>query len=245
VNEGNFFLIVCGVLLASSFVKIFTTLTLLRCGLGLVQWELGIPIFALSLCLTFFIMDPDVSLSDYGEWKNNESGFQEKIAPFLRNEVDPEVYQRLLVLQKTKEEKRQRKESAQNSEMEDAKSTVEITPQVGPVIAQELLTSQIPEVTVTVAVVPEPPKQKKSEGVGDFALLLASFMISQLKDAFEIGFVLLVPFLVVDLLIINILMVLGVRSLSTELVAVPLKVLLFFSVDGWTLLSEKLIKEFL
>lgn len=81
-----------------------------------------------------------------------------------------------------------------------------------------------------------------SEGADDFGLLIASFLVSELKEAFSMGFVLLIPFLVVDLVVMNLLMVLGVREFNPEVISVPLKILLFFAVDGWTLLAGKLLR---
>ena len=76
-------------------------------------------------------------------------------------------------------------------------------------------------------------------------VLVPAFLISELKEAFQAGFMLLVPFLIVDLIVVNILMVLGITQMSQATVSLPLKILLFFALDGWTLLSEKLIAGYL
>ncbi len=70
---------------------------------------------------------------------------------------------------------------------------------------------------------------------------LAAFMITQLKEAFELGLMLLIPFLVIDLLTVNALMSLGITQLSVHVVSLPIKILLFVVVDGWSLLSTKLL----
>jgi flagellar biosynthesis protein FliP len=74
--------------------------------------------------------------------------------------------------------------------------------------------------------------------------LSAAFMISQLKDAFYLGILFLIPFVVIDLVVANVLMLLGVTQMSVAILALPIKVLLFVAVDGWTLVSERLLNTF-
>lgn len=78
-----------------------------------------------------------------------------------------------------------------------------------------------------------------------FAVLAAAFIVSQLKEAFQLGLALLLPFLVIDLLVVNVLMTLGITQMPAAVVAFPFKLLLFFAVDGWTLISEKLIQGYI
>jgi flagellar biosynthetic protein FliP len=68
-----------------------------------------------------------------------------------------------------------------------------------------------------------------------FRVLLPAFMTSELKTAFQIGFLLFLPFLVIDIVIASILMALGMMMVSPVLVALPFKLLLFVLVDGWAL----------
>jgi type III secretion protein R len=75
----------------------------------------------------------------------------------------------------------------------------------------------------------------------DFAIIVPSFVISELKEAFQIGFILFVPFLVVDMIVANILMALGMQMLSPTTISLPFKVLLFVMVDGWYLISRGLV----
>jgi len=75
-------------------------------------------------------------------------------------------------------------------------------------------------------------------------VLVAAFLLSELRSAFELGLIILVPLLVVDLLVVNALMMLGISQLSHIVVALPLKILLCFAVDGWGLIAEKLLKTY-
>jgi len=87
------------------------------------------------------------------------------------------------------------------------------------------------------------PKAEVSEQ--DFAVLLPAFLISELTDALKIGFLLFLPFLVLDLVIASVLTALGMTMLSPAAVSVPFKLLLFVLADGFYLLSEALVQGYL
>lgn len=74
----------------------------------------------------------------------------------------------------------------------------------------------------------------------DLAVLAPAFVVSELRRAFTIGFLVFVPFLVVDLAVSNVLLALGLTQLSPTSVALPFKLLLFVAVDGWKLLARAL-----
>ena len=75
----------------------------------------------------------------------------------------------------------------------------------------------------------------------DLVVVVPAFVISELKGAFQIGFLVFLPFLVLDMVIANLLLALGMQSLSPTSVSLPFKLLLFVAVDGWSLLSQGLI----
>jgi type III secretion protein R len=77
-------------------------------------------------------------------------------------------------------------------------------------------------------------------GEEDLAVLAPAFVVSELRRAFTIGFVVFVPFLAVDLVVANVLLALGLTQLSPTSVALPFKLLLFVAVDGWRLLARSL-----
>jgi type III secretion protein R len=74
--------------------------------------------------------------------------------------------------------------------------------------------------------------------------LVPAFVISQLHDAFRMGFAIYLPFLVLDMLVANVLLSLGMHMLSPSSVSLPFKLLLFALVDGWTLVGEGLLGQF-
>ena len=75
-------------------------------------------------------------------------------------------------------------------------------------------------------------------------VLVPSFVISELKRAFQIGFVLYLPFLIVDLVVASVLLSMGMMMLPPMMISAPLKLLLFVLVDGWTLVTESLMLSF-
>jgi len=77
-----------------------------------------------------------------------------------------------------------------------------------------------------------------------FSILLPAFVTSELKTAFQIGFMLFLPFLVIDLVVSSVLMSLGMMMMSPMLVSLPFKLLLFVLVDGWALLMGSLAASF-
>ncbi len=77
-----------------------------------------------------------------------------------------------------------------------------------------------------------------------YSILLPAFVTSELKTAFQIGFMLFLPFLVIDLVVASVLMSLGMMMLSPTIISLPFKLLLFVLVDGWALLMGSLAMSF-
>jgi flagellar biosynthetic protein FliP len=70
----------------------------------------------------------------------------------------------------------------------------------------------------------------------DFFLLLPAFVLSELKTAFQLGFMIFMPFLVIDLVVASVLMAMGMMMLSPMMISLPFKLMIFVLVDGWSLL---------
>ncbi len=75
-------------------------------------------------------------------------------------------------------------------------------------------------------------------------VLIPAFMISELRTAFEIGFILYIPFLIIDMVISSVLLSMGMMMLPPILISLPFKLLLFVLVDGWNLIVMSLVKSF-
>ena len=75
-------------------------------------------------------------------------------------------------------------------------------------------------------------------------VLIPAFVISELKTAFQIGFIIYLPFLVIDMVAASVLMAMGMMMLPPVVISLPFKIMLFLLVDGWTLLVGSLVKSF-
>lgn len=78
----------------------------------------------------------------------------------------------------------------------------------------------------------------------DLIVLIPAFVSSELTRAFEIGFLLYIPFLIIDLIVSNVLMAMGMMMVSPTLISIPLKIFLFVAVDGWSRLMHGLILSY-
>ncbi|PIR25486.1 MAG: EscR/YscR/HrcR family type III secretion system export apparatus protein [Deltaproteobacteria bacterium CG_4_10_14_0_2_um_filter_43_8] len=84
-------------------------------------------------------------------------------------------------------------------------------------------------------------EERKEISSDDFINLVPAFVISELSEAFQIGFIIFLPFLVIDLVIANILLSLGMFQISPVTISLPFKLLLFVLVDGWLLITKGLV----
>jgi len=84
----------------------------------------------------------------------------------------------------------------------------------------------------------------KSKDDVPFSLLVPAFMTSELKTAFQIGFILFIPFLIIDLVVASVLMAMGMMMLSPLIISLPFKIMLFVLIDGWSLIMGTLASSF-
>lgn len=95
----------------------------------------------------------------------------------------------------------------------------------------------------TFAEIARAEKLEETEEV-PFSLLLPAFVTSELKTAFQIGFLIMIPFLVIDLVVASLLMSMGMMMLSPMIISMPFKIMLFVLIDGWTLIMGTLASSF-
>ena len=88
----------------------------------------------------------------------------------------------------------------------------------------------------------EPPPAKPEDM--SLRILVPAFMISELKRAFEIGFLLFLPFLIIDLVVASVLMSMGMMMLPPVVVSLPFKLIFFVLVDGWSLVAGSLVQSY-
>lgn len=87
------------------------------------------------------------------------------------------------------------------------------------------------------------PKPARAEDL-DSAILIPAFIISELKSAFIIGFILYIPFLIIDMVVASVLMSMGMMMLPPVMISLPFKILLFVLVDGWHLVIKSVVESF-
>jgi flagellar biosynthetic protein FliP len=75
-------------------------------------------------------------------------------------------------------------------------------------------------------------------------VVIPAFVTSELKTAFQIGFIVFIPFLIIDMVVASVLMSMGMMMMSPVIVALPFKIMLFVLVDGWNLLIGSLVQSF-
>jgi len=78
----------------------------------------------------------------------------------------------------------------------------------------------------------------------DFIVIIPAFTINELTTAFQIGFLIFLPFIIIDLVIANILMAMGMMMLSPTIISLPFKLLLFVVIEGWAKLLHGLVLSY-
>ncbi|WP_062113422.1 flagellar type III secretion system pore protein FliP [Aureimonas sp. AU40] len=92
------------------------------------------------------------------------------------------------------------------------------------------------------------PEVQQGDGEGetvDFRVLVPAFMISELRRGFEIGFLIVLPFLVIDLIVATLTMSMGMMMLPPTVISLPFKILFFVLIDGWNMLTGSLVRSFM
>ncbi|HEY3821986.1 MAG TPA: type III secretion system export apparatus subunit SctR [Polyangiaceae bacterium] len=88
------------------------------------------------------------------------------------------------------------------------------------------------------------PEEQASVKADDLTVLVPAFVVTELTEAFAVGFLVFLPFLVIDLVVSNVLLALGMQMMSPTQVSLPFKLLLFVAIDGWGLLARSLVSGY-
>lgn len=182
----------------TSFTRLVVVFSLLRTALGTQQTPPNSVLIALSLFLTFFIMQPTL-----------EAAYRDGVAPLIEEQIDEQTALersvapfRVFMLAHVREQ--------------DLRLFTDIA-NIGDV--------ENPEAIPLRALIP-------------------AFMISELKRAFEIGFLLFVPFLVIDMVVASVLMSMGMMMLPPVMISLPFKLIFFVLVDGWYMIVGSVVQSF-
>jgi type III secretion protein R len=242
------------VVMLTSFVKISVVLSIVRNALGTQQVPPNQIITGLAFVLTIFIMVPVVRqmYDTIGTVTNSKDIFseasikslfdaskkaKEPLRHFLSKHAqakDRELFMDLAIRLEYSAADKTPPTAAQPSSPQTGNGTASPPTQAsGASAPAPAAQSATPDTTK----INKPDKE-------DFQVLMPAFVTSQLKEAFEVGFLIFVPFIVVDMVVANILLAMGMQMLSPSVISLPFKLLLFVVVDGWFLIVRGLVLSY-
>ncbi len=204
-------------IMVTSFTRFVIVLSMLRMALGLNQSPPNMVITSLAMFLTFYVMQPVFQDS----WNNGLSPLIE--GAITEEQALPRIAEpfRTFMAANTRDEELALFEGfARQNELEVRSSTVD-------------------DITADGAAALPADRSEVS-----WSVLIPAFMISELRRAFIIGFLIYVPFVAIDLIVAAILMAAGMMMLSPVMISLPFKVIFFVAIDGWYRLAGSLIQSY-
>jgi type III secretion protein R len=234
------------IVMLTSFVKISVVLSILRNALGTQQVPPNQIITGLAFVLTIFIMVPVVRqmYDSAGALTSSKDIFSEASVKSLYD-----------ASKKAKEPLRHF--LSKHAQAKDRELFMDLAMRLEYSAAADKAAQAAPPANTSTptnpAAAPAPTvTQSSTQGVpdvnkpdkDDFQVLIPAFVTSQLKEAFEVGFLIFVPFIVVDMVVANILLAMGMQMLSPSVISLPFKLLLFVVVDGWFLIVRGLVLSY-
>jgi flagellar biosynthesis protein FliP len=203
-------------IMVTSFTRVVIVLSLLRTGLGLQQTPPNMVLISLALFVTAYVMAPTFDQA----WNNG-------LRPLLNEQI-------------TEEQAFDRITTPFRHFMIDNVREKDLA-------LFDNLFGLLYEKSDTER--PAPPREEATpaeiaEEI-DLRVLIAAFMISELRRAFEIGFLIFLPFLVIDIVVATVLMAMGMMMLPPVIISLPFKIVFFVLIDGWYLLTAGLVRSFL
>lgn len=203
--------------MVTSFTRIVVVLSLLRSALGLQQTPPNMVLVGLGLLLTAYIMGPTM-----------DKAWVEGVQPLVDGQITEEQ-----ALERTVEPFRAFMKA--HVRPKDLSAFQALAGVAGLPPGQA-----VPEAQGRSA--PVAPTEANAEP--GLRTLIAAFVISELRRAFEIGFMLFLPFLVVDMIVAAVLMAMGMMMLPPVVISLPFKIIFFVLVDGWLLVAQSLIRSY-
>jgi type III secretion protein R len=204
--------------MVTSFTKIVVVLTLLRNAMGLQQVPPNVVLNGLALILTTYVMYPTL---------------QQMQAAAYTTSAQPATIAG--------------DEPLQEDSLSNSSDMFGMADRAKEPLRQFLIKHSDPEQRAfflqTQRRIGDPEKAKEIKD-NDFIILIPAFIVKELKSAFEIGFLIFLPFLIIDMVISNILLAMGMMMLSPVTISLPFKILLFILVDGWVKLSHGLVLSY-
>lgn len=204
--------------MVTSFTKIVVVLSLLRNALGLQQVPPNVVLNGMALILTVYVMYPTL------QQMSEAAGYSKPVATMPGDQIVGE------------------------SPLDDTEAIFATADRAKEPLREFLVKHSDPRERAFFLAT-----QKKISGPQrgalitdkDFIVLIPAFVVKELKVAFQIGFLIFLPFLVIDMVVSNILMAMGMMMLSPVTISLPFKILLFVLIDGWVQLSHGLVISYL
>ena len=204
--------------MVTSFTKIIVVLSIVRTALGLQQTPPNVVLNGLALILTIYVMYPtlqDMSLA---------AGLTGEEVATMPGDEPPDVGQ-----------------------IQDTQEIIATADRVKEPLREFLVANTTQEDRAFLLATQKQisgPERAEQLSDTDFVIVIPAFAVRELKLAFQIGFLIFLPFLIIDLLISNILLALNMMMLSPVTISLPFKVLLFVLIDGWVKLSHGLVLSY-
>ncbi len=214
-------------IMVTSFTRFVIALSFLRSGLGMQSTPANLVLISLSLFMTFYVMAPTF-----------DRAWQDGVQPLLNNQIsEQDAYTKITDPFRTFMAGQVRPKDLKLFEDLDATRI-------------HAAASQTPGAPASAAAAAPPGAAVAAEGAEvpadkvDLRVLIPAFMVSELRRAFEIGFLIVLPFLIIDIVVATLVMSMGMMMMPPSVLALPFKILFFILIDGWNLLVGGLVQSY-
>jgi len=223
-------------IMVTCFTRFVIALSFLRAGIGLQTTPANLILISLALFMTLYVMAPTF-----------DRAWQGGVAPLMENKItEMEAYERItapfrsfmLANVRDKDLKLFNDLAQEHLWPKQNKAGAATTP---PADAPSV---NAPATDAPAADAPAPNAPPAGEAELELRVLIPAFMISELRRGFEIGFLMVLPFLVIDMIVATLTMSMGMMMLPPTVISLPFKILFFVLIDGWNLLVGGLIRSF-
>lgn len=215
-------------MVATSFLKIVVVISLVRNALGIQSVPPNMVVNALALILSFYIMAPVVE-EGWDIFRTESARAKEEVVLVDRTGTEPEAAP-----------------GEPESETQRERFETEIALKAAEPMRQWLIRqtgeqSRAFFVSTAETLWAKEGEEKAEVDPESFFVLIPAFCVSELTKAFQIGFLIYLPFIAIDIIVSNILLAMGMMMVSPVTISLPFKLLLFVMVNGWTLLIQGLV----
>ena len=214
-------------IMVTSFTRFVIALSFLRSGLGMQSTPANLVLISLSLFMTFYVMAPTF-----------DRAWQDGVRPLLDDKIsEDQAYTKITDPFRTFMSGQVRPKDLKLFEDLDATRIHAAAPTT-------------PDAIPGVAAAAVPGKTSPTDAAAvpadkvDLRVLIPAFMVSELRRAFEIGFLIVLPFLIIDIVVGTLVMSMGMMMMPPVVLALPFKILFFILIDGWNLLIGGLVQSY-